>query len=58
MTNLLLILVNELEKFSLQVFFATFANEPWKENFLGNDFRQNRSKFTKTGKLIPWDWHI
>ena len=29
---------NELETISLQV--SSFANEPWKENFLGIDFPQ------------------
>ena len=38
MTNLSLILANEVEQISLQV--STFANGPWKENFLGIDFRQ------------------
>ena len=38
MTNLSLILANEFEQISLQV--CTFANKPWKENFLGIDFCQ------------------
>ena len=51
MTNLSLILVNELEQISLQV--SSFANEPWKENFFGTDFPQIDQNSRDLGKLVP-----
>ena len=51
MTNLSLILANEVEQISLQV--STFENEPWKENFLGIDFRQIDQNSRNSGKLVP-----
>ena len=51
MTNLSLILANEVEQISLQV--STFENEPWKENFLGIDFRQIDQNSRNSGKLAP-----
>ena len=51
MTNLLLIFANYFEKIFLQV--STFANEPWKENFLGIDFRQVDQKPQNSVKLVP-----
>ena len=51
MTNLSLILANELEKISLQV--SSFANGPWKENFFGIDFRQIDQNSRDSGKLVP-----
>ena len=51
MTNLSLILANEVEQISLQV--STFENEPWKENFLGIDFRQIDQNSWNSGKLVP-----
>ena len=51
MTNLSLILANEVEQISLQV--STFANGPWKENFLGIDFRKIDQNSRNSGKLVP-----
>ena len=51
MTYLSLILANEVEQISLQV--STFENEPWKENFLGIDFRQIDQNSRNSGKLVP-----
>ena len=51
MPNLLLIFANESKNFSLQV--LTFANEPWKENFLGTGFRQINQNSRKLKKLVP-----
>ena len=51
MTNLLLIFANYFEKIFLQV--STFANEPWKENFLGIDIRQVDQKPQNSVKLVP-----
>ena len=51
MTNLSLILANELEQISLQV--PSFANGPWKENFFGIDFRQINQNSRDSGKLVP-----
>ena len=48
--NLSLILANELEKISLQV--LTFANGPWKENFLIIDFHQIDQNSRNSGKLV------
>ena len=49
-TNLSLILANKFEQ-TLQV--STFANGPWKENFLGIDFRQIDQNSRNSGKLVP-----
>ena len=51
MTNLLLIFVNQFEKISLQV--STFANEPWKKNFLCLDFSQVDQNSQNSEKLVP-----
>ena len=51
MTDLLLLLANELAKISMQV--SSFANEPWKENFLDNDFPQIDQNPQSSGKLVP-----
>ena len=51
MTNLSLILANEVKQISLQV--STFENGPWKENFLGIDFRQIDQNSRNSGKLVP-----
>ena len=51
MTNFSLILVYEFEQISLQV--STFANGPWKKNFLGIDFGQIDQNSRNSGKLAP-----
>ena len=51
MTNLSLILANKVGQISLQV--STFENGPWKENFLGIDFRQIDQNSQNLGKLVP-----
>ena len=51
MTNLSLILAIEVEQISLQV--STFENGPWKENFLGIDFRQIDQNSRNSGKFVP-----
>ena len=51
MTNFLLIFGNEFEKICLQV--STFANEPWKGNFLGIHFCQIDQSSRNLGKQIP-----
>ena len=51
MTNLSLILANEVGQISLQV--STFGNGPWKENFLGIDFGQIDQNSRNSGKLVP-----
>ena len=38
------------QKISLQV--STFANEPWKENFIGIDFRQIDQNSRNSEKLV------
>ena len=50
MTNLPLILSNEFEQISLQV--STFANGPWKENYLGINFRQVDQNSCNLGMLV------
>ena len=50
-THLLLIFANEFEKISRQV--SSFANETWKENFLGTDLRQIDQNSQNSGKLVP-----
>ena len=42
---------NEFEEISLQV--STFANEPWKEKFLGIDICQIDQNLQNSGKLVP-----
>ena len=51
MTNLSLILANEVEQISLQI--SPFENRPWKKNFLGIDFRQIDQNSRNSGKLVP-----
>ena len=51
MTNVLLMFANEFKKISLQV--STFANEPWKENFIVTDFHQIDQISRNSGKLVP-----
>ena len=51
MTNVSFILANKLDQISLQV--SSFANGPWKENFVGIDFRQIDQNSRDTGKLVP-----
>ena len=48
MTNFLLIFGNEFKKICLQV--STFANEPWKRNFLGIHFCQIDQSSRNLGK--------
>ena len=50
MTNLPLILSNEFQQISLQV--LTFANGPWKENYLGINFRQIDQNSCNLGMLV------
>ena len=50
MTNFLLVFADEFGKNSLQV--SIFANEPWKENFLGIDFRQIDQNSGNSAKLV------
>ena len=50
MTNLPLILSNEFEQISLQV--STFANGPWKESYLGINFRQIDQNSCNLGMLV------
>ena len=50
MTNLPLILSNEFQQISLQV--STFANGPWKENYLGINFRQIDQNSCNLGMLV------
>ena len=51
MTNLLFIFANEFKKSSSQV--SAFANDSWKGNFWGIDFRKSIKNLQNSGKLVP-----
>ena len=43
-------------KFEQTLQVSTFANGPWKENFLGIDLRQIGQNPRNSGKLVPQEF--